>query len=55
MIELGFSVSLISAVRDIPNDDTLPGPYDSLEHDTVFATLFDLRPATGAFFGDLIF
>jgi len=33
----------------VPNDDMLPGPYDPLEGDTVFATWFDLRPAVGHF------
>ena len=33
----------------MPNDDTLPGPYDPLEDDTVFAMWFDLRPVVGYF------
>lgn len=42
-------MSAIFTMWEVPNDDTLPGPYDPLEDDTVFATWFDLRPVVGYF------
>ena len=42
-------MSVIFTVQDAPDDDTLPGPYDPLEGEIVFATWFDLRPVTGFF------
>ena len=42
-------MSTTFAVRDIIDDDMEPGPYDSLEGDTVFATWFDLCPVMGSF------
>lgn len=48
-IELPLPVSMIFTIQDTPDDDTLPGPYDPLEGETVFATWFDLRPVTGLF------
>lgn len=47
--ELGFFVGVISILGGILSDDTLPGPYDSLGDDTVFAMWCDLRPAIGDF------
>ena len=55
MIELPSSVSAIFTIWDVPNDDTLPGPYDPSEGDTVFATWFDFTSGSGAFFEVLSF
>ena len=44
MIKSHSFVSVISTAPVVLDDDTLPGPYDPLEDDIVFATWFDLRP-----------
>ena len=53
--KLHSSVSVTYTIWAILNDDTLPGPYDPLEYDIVFATWFDLRPVMGAFLQMLLF
>lgn len=49
MIKSHSFVSVISTAPVVLDDDTLPGPYDPLEDDTVFATWFDKRPVVGLF------
>lgn len=48
-IEPPSSVSAVFTVQDLPDDDTLPGPYDPSEGETVFAMWFDLRPVVELF------